>query len=181
MNTNTLILGKYATVDTLALLAAKAATRLEDNTYIITSAEDPDLDSPAIAKHNRHMMGDVCNLLWEAVRFRNDTPLEIASSKGYLHPMVLGNLDADICIFCDEPAYASFHFDNDGAFIESGELPGNIAFRLYYAKTGDFVKAAEKIILAGKTTDGLYTLSTVVNQSILDGKKIHVAILPEIE
>ena len=58
--------------------------------------------------------------------------------------------------------------------IESGALPGSALFRLYFKTTKDYLDLTERVILAGKIQGEAYELRTVINQAILDGKKIMV-------
>lgn len=176
MNTNTIVLGKYAMNEALAAVVARAALFSDDKTVIIVKAEDDAPYSPYVVRHARHMMGDVCDVLWEAAKLSPDMPLLLASSRGYRYDFTLpAMLDgADLAIFGDEAALSGFKFDLTGLLIESGALPGSALFRLYFKTTKDYLDLTERVILAGKIQGEAYELRTVINQAILDGKKIVV-------
>ena len=174
MNTNTIVLGKYAMNEALAAVVARAALFSDDKTVIIVKAEDDAPYSPYVVRHARHMMGDVCDVLWEAAKLSPDMPLLLASSRGYRYDFTLPAMPdgADLAIFGDEAALSGFKFDLTGLLIESGALPGSALFRLYFKTTKDYLDLTERVILAGKIQ--AYELRTVINQAILDGKKIVV-------
>ena len=174
MKINTLVLAKYATPEAFSNILKKTEVPTNAITKVIIKREDYALVSELLVCHERHMMGDVCDLLWESANLDPKTPLLIASTSGYLKKQALNKFDVDIGIFCDEATYAGFHFDEDNRLVESGELIGKKAFCLYFSRTQDFVDVAKKIIVARKSTDGMYQLSTVVNQCILDGLSIVV-------
>ena len=89
MNTNTIVLGKYAMNEALAAVVARAALFSDDKTVIIVKAEDDAPYSPYVVRHARHMMGDVCDVLWEAAKLSPDMPLLLASSRGYRYDFTL--------------------------------------------------------------------------------------------
>lgn len=181
MNTNTLVLGKYATPETLAAVLDRAARRPNDKTLVIVKAEDDAPFSPFVVRHLHHMQGDVCDALWEAAKLNADMPLLLASSRGYRFDFTLPCFpdDADIAVYCDEPTRAGFKYDDTGALIEAGAMPGNTLFRCYFRTTRLFIDLTENVILSGKTEGEGYALRTVLNQGILDGLKIVVTILGE--
>lgn len=181
MNTNTIVLGKYAMNEALAAVVARAARFQDDKTVIIVKADDEAPCSPYVVRHARHMLGDVCDVLWEAAKLAPDMPLLLASSRGYRYDFTLPAMPdgADIAIFGDETALSGFKFDSKGFLIESGALPGSALFRLYFKTTQEFMNLTERIILAGKIQGEIYELRTVINQAILDGKTIKVSILED--
>ena len=67
--------------EALAAVVARAALFLDDKTVIIVKAEDDAPYSPYVVRHARHMMGDVCEVLWEAAKLSPDMPLLLASSR----------------------------------------------------------------------------------------------------
>lgn len=116
MNTNTIVLGKYAMNEALAAVVARAALFSDDKTVIIVKAEDDAPYSPYVVRHARHMMGDVCDVLWEAAKLSPDMPLLLASSRGYRYDFTLPAMPdgADLAIFGDEAALSGFKFDLTG-------------------------------------------------------------------
>ena len=90
MNTNTIVLGKYAMNEALAAVVARAALFSDDKTVIIVKAEDDAPYSPYVVRHARHMMGDVCDVLWEAAKLSPDMPLLLASSRKHMRRIEQG-------------------------------------------------------------------------------------------
>ena len=70
-------------------VVARAALFSDDKTVIIVKAEDDAPYSPYVVRHARHMMGDVCDVLWEAAKLSPDMPLLLASSRGYRYDFTL--------------------------------------------------------------------------------------------
>lgn len=174
---NSLILGKYASKKLLQDLIEKIDTSNFKSVIIIVKSEDIAPDSPMIIKHSNHMMGDVCDLLWEASQQDQDESLLISSITGVMagtHSSKFCIDNTAISIYCDEPTYASFKFDGTGSLIDTGDLPGRATFQIYFPKTSDFVELSEKIILSGKIDGNVYLLKTVINQAILDSKAVNV-------
>lgn len=176
MNINTLVLGKYATPETLKDATDRAETKLPDRTIIIVKADDKVRDSEFIVRHEQHMQGDVCDLLWEASRLDSSEPLLVTSSKGYKCDFSMHEMTEDvrIAIYCNEITYAGFKFDSTRVLIEAGELQGTDVFRIYFSTTKEFIELTKQVILLGKIDGEKYTLRTVINQAILNGMKIVV-------
>lgn len=174
---NVLILGKYAPATVLTQLVEAAAGQ-KATIRIIEKEGDEVTDNPLIVRHQRNMLGDVCDLLWEAAKLDQSLPLVIASVRGFMHAEkaaeeMVEAPQADLLISCTESAYAGFKFDAEGTVCESADLPASTPYVVVFKRTADFTKAAEEIILHHKSEkDGKFELRTVVNQMILQGAKI---------
>lgn len=179
---NILVLGKYATKATLSGIALQAQLQCCSTLRIIAKEGDETPDSNLIIKHVRNMMGDVCDLLWEASTLDQDKPLIITSVRGFddlktfPHKLSVNSLREElVSIHCSENIYAGFKFDSDGRVCESSELPAHAAYWIEFPRTAVFTDAAEEVILLHKAEkDGKFELYTVINQLILHGENIHV-------
>lgn len=177
---NSLVLGKYASQKVMQEIMDVAQENVDSTTIVIVKNDDNPSDKNLVI-HQQSMMGDVCDLLWEASKLDQNEPLLIASSNGYLVDGHNPLLYCDVEIFCSETSLAGFKFDKNKTVVESGDLNGNQAYKIYFKRTSDFVASAEKIIMEGKITDGRYSIKTVINQMILWNESISVMPLTKME
>lgn len=179
MMANVLILGGHVTPSTIKQLDEKVRVDSDSFTKIIVKKGDDYPPLAPVVVHEAQMMGEVCDLLWEAVSLDQGRPLVIASASGYLRLHQCEKAKAELTIVCDEFSFAGFVFDADGTMMQSGRLSGSNEFLLRFSSTGTFVKMAQSIILAGKLTNGLFTLGTLVNQCILQRHSIDVVCIKD--
>lgn len=179
MKNKILILSKYAPSEITQQVIEKADPDKKNDITIIVKPQDKFTNSPLVTTHMAHMMGEVCDLLWEASTVAGERELHIASAKGYLLQRSTVDVHEDVNILCDEQTYSSFRFDIDNGLIESGELKGTSAYYITFKKADYFVNLAKKIILLKKEINGVFTLKTIINQAILNCLSVKVSIFKD--
>jgi HAD superfamily hydrolase (TIGR01509 family) len=129
--------------------------------------------------------GAACSILLAKEFIDNDDPLIIANSDQYLdwdgrqflYASMSDNVDGCISTFTNtHPKFSYARVDENGYVSEVAEKKpiSNMATTgvYYWAKGGDFVKYADKMISENERVNGEFYTCPVYNQAIADGKKI---------
>lgn len=174
---NILILGKYSSLETIKKLIKEVGDHCVQHTRIIVKEGDVAPECPLVVRHEKKMQGDVCDLLWEAAELDQELPLVVASTRGFLNYGKMMPIKSDVSLYiaCSESSCASFKFDAKRTLCESAELPASVPYCIWFARTGDFTRSAERLIYQHKSEhDGRFELRTLINQFILEGNLIEV-------
>lgn len=141
--------------------------------------------SAAIVKLDGSTQGAACSALMAIDNMDMDQPLIIANPDQVIDvdldkiiQFFKGN-HADAGVLCFEtlhPRWSYVRLDGHGLVIEAAEKrpisKHAIAGFYYFAKAGDFVRNAMKSIQKSAHVNGVYYVSTVLNEMVLEHKKI---------
>lgn len=131
--------------------------------------------------------GSVCSCLLAIDHIEDDEPIVITSSNqlfnantnDIINYFVEKDYDGGIVTFEDiHPKYSYVKLDENGYVVEAAEkrpISKHATTGFYYFKRGaDFIESAIKTISKNASVNGLFYLSTVYNEMILEQKKIGV-------
>ncbi|RDH83766.1 MAG: nucleotidyltransferase [endosymbiont of Galathealinum brachiosum] len=134
--------------------------------------------------------GSACTALLAIDSINNDTPLIISNMdqkfdcdlSEYIDAFKQRDLDAaTICFNSVHPRWSYALTNDDGQVIETSEkrpISHNAIAGLFYFKHGkDFVKAAMQSIYKDASVNGSYYIAPVLNEMILDGKKLGISLV----
>lgn len=129
--------------------------------------------------------GALCSALMAIEHINNDKPLMIANTdqffdSGILHSLMqqIEVIDPDAaCPTFDSvhPRWSCLRLENDRVIeaFEKNPVSRHAVAGLYYFRSGkQFAELAMRAILNGRDIDGLFFISTVLNEYILEGKKV---------
>lgn len=138
-----------------------------------------------VLKLDNTTQGALCSSLLAISHIDNETPLVIANSDQIFNEGVLASAielikKSGAAAGC--PYFSSVHPRwsyvqmDEGAIIEAAEknpISKNAIAGIYYFSSGAlFVKAAKRAILNRRETDDVFYISSVLNELILDGRRV---------
>lgn len=148
-------------------------------------------DNTEVIKVNGDTQGAACSALMSIDNLDMQQPLIIANPDQLINEDLNAILQfykqnhADAGVICFEtlhPRWSYVRLDEYGHIIEAAEKKPiskhAIAGFYYFAKASDFVRSAMKSIQKGSHINGVYYVSTVINEMVLEQKKIlpyHIA------
>lgn len=129
--------------------------------------------------------GALCSSLLAVSHINNEDPLIIANSDQIFRKGVLASIiseikktgaDAGCPYFPSVHPRWSYLQIKDGLVVEAAEknpISRNAVAGIYYFSAGSlFVEAGKRAILSGRETDGMFYISSVLNELVLDGRKL---------
>lgn len=142
-------------------------------------------DEAMIVKLDANTQGAACSALMAIDHIDSENELIIANPdqliendlNEVLHFFKSNHADAGVlCFETLHPRWSYVKLDKNNHVVEAAEKKPisrhAIAGFYYYAKGSDFVRAAMKNILKGSHVNGIHYISTVLNESILENRKI---------
>lgn len=142
-------------------------------------------DSANIIRVDAETNGAACTALLAIDHINNDVPLIISNADQYFNCSLDGfvqdfksrNLDsAVVCFESVHPRWSYALTDKTNHIIETSEkrpISNHAIAGIFYFKQGkDFVDAAMKSIVKDASVNGSYYIAPVLNEMILDGKKL---------
>lgn len=168
----------------------------EDNAkyYIENTLQLLTDENSVIIKLSGHTKGAPCSALMAIDHIDNDSPLIIANGDHIIsHDLNVAlehftEKDCDAGLLCFQsihPKWSYAKLDVDNNVIETAEKrpisKNAIAGFYYFARGRDFVSAAKRTILKEAHVGGIYFTALVINEMILEGRKIITYQIPNSE
>lgn len=142
-------------------------------------------DAAAVVKLDGDTQGAICSALIAIDHIDPEQPLIIANPDQVIdHDLnailqFFNRNNADAGVVCFEtlhPRWSYVRLDDRGHVIEAAEKKPiskhAIAGLYYFARGADFIRTAMKAIQKGSHVNGTYYVSTVINEMVLEHKKI---------
>lgn len=145
-------------------------------------------DKAEIIRVDSDTAGSACTALLAIESINNDDPLVISNADqcfdisldGFIEDFRKRDLDAAvICFDSVHPRWSYARTNDKGEIVEASEkrpISHQAIAGFFYFKHGkDFVQAAMKSIFKDASVDGHYYIAPVINEMVLDGKKLGVS------